>query len=146
MDFYFVISKKNNGYPNIEELAEIPDKTMTSPYPHGFMICESKVNSGYPHIKETPIIPEKTMVLPYPHGFMICANDINDGYPHIPQLYDFAGAFENVQTLENIRIPKTVKKIGKKSFAGTSLKKVKISADCTYYATSFPADCIIEFY
>lgn len=145
MDFYFVTSEKNEGYPSVEELAEIPSIIPTKPYYTGISI-QNNENNGYPHIKEMSEIPDTIMVSPYSNGFMLCINGVNDGYPCIPQLYNFSGAFEGVQTLENIRIPKTVKKIGRKSFAGTSLKKVKISADCTYYPTSFPTDCTIEFY
>lgn len=145
MDF-IIINNKNSGYPCIEELDEIPGILLKSPYFAGVFLQNNDKNSGYPFIKDSNEIPDVKMLFPYPHGFMICSSDVNDGYPHVPQLYNFAGAFENVQTLENIRIPPTVKKIGKKSFAGTSLKKVKISADCTYYATSFPTDCTIEFY
>lgn len=146
MDFYFVISEKNNGYPNIEELSEIPSVVPTNPYYTGIFMQNDEKNNGYPYTKEMPENPDINMISPYPHGFMICESDINDGYPYIPQLYNLTGAFEGVQTLENIRIPPTVKKIGKKSFAGTGLKKVKISADCTYYPTSFPTNCTIEFY
>ena len=145
MDFYFVTSGKNEGYPSVEELAEIPSIIFTKPYYTGISI-QNDENNGYPHIKEMPEIPDTIMVSPYSNGFMLCINGVNDGYPCIPQLYNFSGAFEGVQTLESIRIPKTVKKIGRKSFAGTSLKKVKISSDCTYYPTSFPPECIIEFY
>ncbi|MDE6784325.1 MAG: leucine-rich repeat domain-containing protein, partial [Ruminococcus sp.] len=56
------------------------------------------------------------------------------------------GAFKNASHLEKVYIPETVKKIGDESFAGTALKSVKISADCEYSATSFPAECRIEFY
>lgn len=145
MDFYFVISDKNEGYPSIEELAEIPDTIPIAPYYAGIYIKDDK-NNGYPHIKGLPDNSDTTMILPYPNGFMVCMAELNNGYPCIPQLYNIAGAFEGVQTLEYVRIPRTVKKIGKKSFAGTSLKKVKISADCTYYPTTFPTNCTIEFY
>lgn len=57
-----------------------------------------------------------------------------------------AGAFQDVASLEKVSIPQSVKRIGKNAFAGTSLKKVKIASDCEYFPTSFPEDCIIEFY
>ena len=130
MDFYFVTNEKNEGYPSVEELSEIPSIIPIKPYYTGILI-QNDENNGYPHIKEMPEIPDTIMVSPYSNGFMLCISEVNGGYPCIPQLYNFSGAFEGVQTLENIRIPQTVKKIGIKSFAGTSLKKVKISADCT---------------
>lgn len=144
MDFYFVISDKNEGYPSIEELAEIPSTIPIAPYYAGIYIKDDK-NNGYPHIKGLSGNSDTTMILPYPHGFMVCMGEkMNEGYPCILQLY--AGAFENAQNLEAVRIPRTVKRIGRSSFAGTNLKKVKISSDCIYYSTSFPAGCVIEFY
>jgi hypothetical protein len=57
-----------------------------------------------------------------------------------------SGAFYNTTNLIEVRIPETVKSIGRFAFANTKLKKVKIASDCEYYDTSFPRDCEIEFY
>lgn len=146
MGFYFVISDQNWGYPHIDELAEFPLISLKNPYFHGVFIQDDSENDGYPYSKNLPEIPCMAMKSPYPYGIMVCKPDLNDGYPCILQLYNIVGAFENVKTLETVRIPRTVKKIGKKAFSGTCLKKVKISSDCTYYPTSFPTDCTIEFY
>lgn len=62
----------------------------------------------------------------------------------LPEIY--MGAFENAEKLGKIVIPESVKKIGGKSFAGTKLKGVKIAENCEYSATSFPKDCVINFY
>lgn len=63
-------------------------------------------------------------------------------YSGIPAI----GAFENAVNLQKIIVPKSVVKIGGKSFAGTKLKSVKIAKNCGYSATSFPEDCVINFY
>lgn len=57
-----------------------------------------------------------------------------------------AGAFMNASNLQTVYIPRTCKKIGEWAFRNTALKKVCIAADCTYYPTSFPDGCEIEFY
>lgn len=56
------------------------------------------------------------------------------------------GAFANAKNLQHIRIPPTVKNIGKYSFINTQLKSVTIAKDCVYYDTSFPDGCVIQFY
>jgi len=62
--------------------------------------------------------------------------------PYIPK----SGAFMNASNLQTVYIPRTCKKIGEWAFRNTALKKVCIAADCTYYPTSFPDGCEIEFY
>lgn len=56
------------------------------------------------------------------------------------------GAFYNAESLEYVKIPRTVTSIGVESFKGTKLKKVCISRNCKYYNTSFPSDCEVIFY
>jgi hypothetical protein len=56
------------------------------------------------------------------------------------------GAFYGCSQLATAHIPKSVKRIGEYAFADTALTKVKIASDCTYYPTSFPDGCEIEFY
>jgi hypothetical protein len=56
------------------------------------------------------------------------------------------GAFINCTVLKDVTIPKSVKHIGKYAFYNTALKSVRISKDCTYYPTSFPPGCAINFY
>ena len=54
--------------------------------------------------------------------------------------------FEMRGMLSKVHIPESVKKIGTYSFSGTSLTSVKIAPDCAYSDTSFPSDCVVEFY
>lgn len=55
------------------------------------------------------------------------------------------GAFIN-SNLGKVVIPSSVQSIGEYSFSGTTLSVVTISEDCTYYPTSFPANCEVHFY
>lgn len=54
------------------------------------------------------------------------------------------GAFFNATSLNEIRIPDSVKSIGRYSFANTSLTEVFLAEDCEYYDTSFPSGCLIH--
>ncbi|MDE6673016.1 MAG: leucine-rich repeat domain-containing protein [Ruminococcus sp.] len=112
-----------------------------------FLIDKTK-NNGYPYIQDMPEFSSVTLKKPYPHGIMVCmGEDVNDGYPGIPELDIYiAGAFMNAVNLEYVRIPETVRQIGKYAFRNTALQKVKISSECDYYKTSFPENCVIEFY
>lgn len=56
------------------------------------------------------------------------------------------GSFMYCANLSYVEIPHSCKSIGRYAFAGTALKKVKIARDCTYYDTSFPEGCEIEYY
>lgn len=55
------------------------------------------------------------------------------------------GAFIN-SNLGKVVIPSSVQSIGEYSFSGTTLSAVTISEDCTYFPTSFPANCEVHFY
>lgn len=59
---------------------------------------------------------------------------------------ELLGTFANAKDLQGVSIPKSVKKIGRYSFANTQLKSVTIAKDCKYYDTSFPKGCKINFY
>lgn len=59
---------------------------------------------------------------------------------------DLLGTFANEKDLQGVSIPRSVKKIGRYSFANTQLKSVTIAKDCEYYDTSFPKGCKINFY
>ena len=84
---------------------------------------------------------------PYPSGMWVLDdNDIltNSMLPEV--LIDYQGAFNKCAHLVEVTIPKTVKSIGEWSFRETALTSVTIASDCTYYDTSFPENCVINFY
>lgn len=93
-------------------------------------------------------MPEKYMEKPYPAALWRIDPAVNNGYPyHELLLFEpKSGAFMNASNLQTVYIPRTCKKIGEWAFRNTALKKVCIAADCTYYPTSFPDGCEIEFY
>lgn len=73
----------------------------------------------------------------------------NEGMPYSPLMIDFAalsGAFMDCANLSYAQVSHSCKSIGRYAFYGTSLKKVKIAADCEFFDTSFPEDCEVEFY
>ena len=56
------------------------------------------------------------------------------------------GAFANCVQLTKIEIPASVKYIGEYAFTNTALTTVTIARDCTFFPTSFPPRCIIQYY
>lgn len=74
---------------------------------------------------------------------------VNDSIPFLPfWKYSLSpwGAFYNAIDLQSIVIPKTVRVIGEYAFRNTALKEVTISSGCAYSETSFPDDCVVNFY
>jgi hypothetical protein len=75
-------------------------------------------------------------------------NQYENGYPFnmlMPEI-PAVGAFANASNLTQVSIPQSVKYIGREAFRNTKLKNVRIASDCTYYSTSFPAGCVVNFY
>ena len=84
---------------------------------------------------------------PYPYGKWYRDTDGMLKTRGLPDdLIDYQGAFNKCPNLVEVKIPETVKSIGRYSFRETNLKSVKIASDCTYYDTSFPNGCVINFY
>ena len=103
--------------------------------------------SGRIFNKKSPVVPEKNMSAPYPAALWRIDEKIADlPYHELMPLEIPSGAFMNAVNLEYARIPETVRKIGRYSFRNTALQKVKISSECVFYKTSFPENCVIEFY
>lgn len=83
---------------------------------------------------------------PYPSVFWE-VNQLGDDVVHAGELdYEKMGAFCHSTELSRISIPQTVKYIGEYAFRNTNLRSVTIASDCTYYNTSFPNGCAVNFY
>lgn len=104
--------------------------------------------SGFPTNTEFIEIPEKAMDEPYPDAMWRIKDDSNNKSPFNEVLLnvDLLGVFANAKDLQEVSIPRSVKKIGRYSFANTQLKSVTIAKNCEYYDTSFPKGCKINFY
>ena len=112
-------------YLNVDddlENALLPEPTLKAfmyPYPASLWYLEDE-----DLILLNVFLPDEILIPPEPEG----------------------GAFYNAESLEYVKIPRTVTSIGVESFKGTNLKKVCISRNCKYYNTSFPSDCQVIFY
>lgn len=94
-------------------------------------------------------MPSKPFVGDSPLSMWRIDPNINNGMPFSPLMIDLPlryGAFYNATSLSKITIPYSCKYIGEYAFTNTALKKVKIAPDCTYFPTSFPEGCVVEFY
>lgn len=85
----------------------------------------------------------------YTHG----ANNVNNPFYELDSIRDVNynpyggdGAFYEAENLEYVKIPKSVTSIGDHAFAGTKLKEVCLSRNCTFKRSTFPSDCKITFY
>lgn len=86
MSFY-IDSTKNNGYPYIQDIPEMPSSDMQKPYHRYFFILDKSRNNGYPAFRTFEDMPVTDMQKLYPHGFMLCMGEsVNDGYPCIPEI------------------------------------------------------------
>jgi hypothetical protein len=95
-----------------------------------------------------PEVPDKAFQLPLPKSAWRTDNQYENGYPFnmlMPEV-PAVGAFANASNLTQVSIPQSVKYIGREAFRNTKLKNVRIASDCTYFDTSFPDGCIINFH
>jgi hypothetical protein len=83
---------------------------------------------------------------PYPSIFWY-VNQAQDDVVHNGSVsIEEMGAFMNAHNLSVVLIPRSVKYIGVTAFRGTRLTSVTIASDCTYFPTSFPEGCVVNFY
>lgn len=126
-----------------EDMPEAPEKAVYSPFPKSLW----RLSGELPHHELFPEVSEKSITKPYPLSFWRIDNKVSNlPYHELMPLEVPAGAFMGAENLEYARIPETVRKIGRYAFTDTALKKIRISPECEYYETSFPKDCLVEFY
>jgi hypothetical protein len=107
----------------------------------------------YPINDKTAPTLQTTFKRPFPASLWRI-DESNGGYPYhdlIPNIVHYvpreeSGAFENAASLASVRVPMSVKAVGPTAFAGTALQRVRIAADCTYGAESFPEGCVVTRY
>ncbi len=132
-----------NGDLRCQNMPYAPPSPLTSPYPSSLWRVSEDVLTHEIY----PKAPEKPVAKPYPKAlWRIDYLSPNMPYHELLPVEKPAGAFMNAKNLEYARIPETVRKIGKWAFAETALSKVRISPECEFYETSFPENCVIEFY
>lgn len=59
------------------------------------------------------------------------------------ELVNNLGAFSGASNLNTLIIPNSVEALGKKTCRETALSEIILPENCTYYATSFPANCVV---
>lgn len=105
--------------------------------------------NGYPEPIDAPNIIEPAMAAPYPAQLWRIQPYYNNEYPFnalLPEIPHSGGAFAGAADLAAVRIPISVKVIGSEAFKDTTLQRVRIAADCTYGAESFPEGCVVTRY
>ncbi len=132
-----------NGDLRCQNMPYAPPSPLASPYPSAMW----RVSEDVLKHEIYPEAPEKPVSKPYPKAlWRIDYLSPNMPYHALFPVEKPAGAFMNAKNLEYARIPETVRKIGRFAFAETALSKVRISPECEFYETSFPENCVIEFY
>lgn len=102
------------------------------------------IGGKFTHEYLSPPIVTPLMVEPYPPFWWY----VDDGKLTNSYMADevVQGAFANCTLLRKVEIPASVKYIGEYAFANTALTTVTIARDCTFFPTSFPLRCIIQYY
>lgn len=115
------------------------DYLITLPYPPFWW----HVNNNHLTTDLLPSLPQGLMTLPYPAMWWYVDDEklISGGIHPIN-----VGAMHNCSLITKVKIPQSVKQIGEHTFENTALSKVTIASDCTYFPTSFPEGCEVNFY
>lgn len=137
-------------YANYEEAVQGVPKKRENPQVFDALIPtdEAWVRNKDKTLTKVGKLPQKLgWARPYPYGKWYRGSDgqlKTRGLPNI--LIDTQGAFNECPNLIYVKIPESVKSIGRYAFRDTNLKSVVIASDCNYYPTSFPLGCKIHFY
>ena len=102
-------------------------------------------NTDFIALPDTPFVGDS------PYTMWRIDPNVNNGMPFSPLMIglpviEHTGAFKDAAELRKVTVPQSCAIIGTYAFAGTQLRKVKISADCAYEETSFPEGCEVGFY
>jgi hypothetical protein len=87
---------------------------------------------------------DSIMVDPYPPFWWYDENNVLQNRFLADPIYQ--GAFCDCVNLRKVIIPPSVKYIGEYAFYNTALTTVTIARDCTFFPTSFPPRCTINYY
>ena len=84
----YIIDGRNDGYPCVPEISELPETGLVPPIPSGTLFVSPYKNNGYPSVNKLGSLPEKiNLIYPYTRISMrILGNGFNSGYPCIPAL------------------------------------------------------------
>ena len=102
-------------------------------------------NQGYPCTFYRTDIRRGVQDRPFPR-LMPSFEEDNDWYLSFRKNCIGFGAASNIQTLEEIEIPRSVRYIADYAFYNTNVKKVKMHPECLYFRHSFPRGTMIAFY
>jgi hypothetical protein len=136
---------------NSEDWQPIPESIDTPilipPYPASFWYLgeDNQLHMGLLPVSVSDLL----FTYPYPASLWWLNEDNLLKLIFLPEAIELppnGGAFYNAESLEYVRIPKSVTSIGIQAFQGTKLQKVMISKKCKYYLSSFPFGCEVLFY
>ena len=132
--------------PNIynSEGTENLHNAFMQPYPYIFWYVTQDGNNVINNafiLNNTP-----SLNTPYPYIFWFTNSAGDDTIHYALFKNEPMGACNKCTNLNNITIPKSVKKIGNEMATNTSLTSVTIANDCEYTSTSFPQNCVVNFY
>ena len=139
------ITSKNNRYPSISYMNTF-SPTQEKPFPRLMLSCDNTLHEGYPSFFLLGNF-SPTQEKPFPKLMLSCEEEYHNKYPSF-RLGNFEtfGAFKNTPMLQEVSIPKSVKRIADWTFYNSAIKEVTISKDCIYGEHTFPEGCIIKFY
>lgn len=128
-----------NGKLINNDLPEPIESNLTPPYPASMWRLDSDNDLV------TLLLPEAldSFTPPYPASMWYLDENnklMNSLLPDVLPL----GAFALTTELQEIRLPESLEEIGPEAFYGSAIRRVTIpNNQCTYYATSFPPDCVV---
>ena len=145
MSDFTINPDKLEGYPSFQDMSDF-SPTQEKPFPRLMLSCDNTLHEGYPSFFLLGNF-SPTQEKPFPRLMLSCEEEYHNKYPSF-RLGNFEtfGAFKNTPMLQEVSIPKSVKRIADWTFYNSAIKEVTISRDCIYGEHTFPEGCIIKFY